>query len=146
MIAINTWRCDLYTSDALINRAFVVMQLDGGPGVTKTGETVAARACFASISQSPSWPCAASLGLPRAGSFQRRQPISAHWEPDRRAASTCRRPSKSECHAPRSPAVSPLPQHQGLPVNPWPTRSPSFLALHRQSYRRGAGTAERWAA
>ena len=42
-----------------------------------------------------SWPCAASLGPPRAGSFRRRQTISAHSGRDRPAASAwtpCRQP------------------------------------------------------
>src|ERR1035437_6681047 len=64
------------------------------------GDSSAARACFASILKSLSWPCAASLDQPRAESFRRQQTTWARSGPDRRAASTCPLPSKSACHFP----------------------------------------------
>ncbi len=48
--------------------------------------SAAARAYFASVWQSPSWPCAASPGQSQAGSSGPPQTISARWEPDHRAA------------------------------------------------------------
>jgi hypothetical protein len=41
------------------------------------------------------------------------------------APSACEPPSKSECHAQRSRAVSPSPREQGLPANPWLPKLPT---------------------
>ena len=97
-------------------------------------QTDGARACAASIWQSLWWPCAANPCQRPNGSSRLLQTISARWEPDRPAASACPRPSKSECHAPRSRAVSPLPRHQGAPANSSPPRLPAPFALDPQSY------------
>ena len=122
------------TASCLASVCDVVTRLALGPCLARVGDSCAARACFASIWKSLWWTCAASLGQPRAESFRRQQTISAHWEPDRRAALIYSRPSKSECRAPRTRAASPSPRHPGAPPNLSPPRLPMSSALHRQSY------------
>ena len=96
-------------------------------------QTDGARACAASIWQSLWWPCAANPCQRPSGSSRLLQTILARWEPDRPAASACPRPSKSECHVPRSRAASLSPGHQCAPANLWLPRSSSRLVSGRPS-------------
>lgn len=102
--------------------------------MSRVGESDTARASAANIWKSLWWPCATSLDQPQDESSRRPQTILAHSGRDRPRVLACPRPSKSECHAPRSRAVLPSPRHQGVLANLLPPRLPSPFASRRQSY------------